>query len=108
MASTGIDLFEGLPEPERAVTDRDLGRDDEPAVASSRSGAHASSERSPGHRPGSAAASARRKKEIARRAREDEDVRRPQTIPGAGPITATALVALAPNAAAFGKGARLR
>lgn len=43
-------------------------------------------------------------KEIARRAREDEDARRLLTIPGVGPITATALVALAPNAAAFGKG----
>ena len=42
--------------------------------------------------------------EIARRAREDEDVRRLQTIPGIGPITATALIALAPNAAAFAKG----
>jgi len=43
-------------------------------------------------------------KEIARRAREDEDARRLLTIPGVGPITATALVALAPNAAAFEKG----
>ncbi len=42
--------------------------------------------------------------EIARRAREDEDVCRLQTIPGVGPITATALVALAPNAATFEKG----
>jgi transposase len=42
--------------------------------------------------------------EIARRAREDEDVRRLQTIPGIGPITATALIALAPNATAFAKG----
>src|SRR4051812_29062048 len=31
MASAGIDLLEGLPEPQRAVTDRDLGRDGEPA-----------------------------------------------------------------------------
>src|SRR4051795_12057393 len=31
MASAGIDLLEGLPEPQRAVTDRDLGRDREPA-----------------------------------------------------------------------------
>lgn len=43
-------------------------------------------------------------KEIARRACEDEDARRLLTIPGVGPITATALVALAPNAAALGKG----
>ncbi|MER8944380.1 IS110 family transposase [Mesorhizobium sp. M0915] len=42
--------------------------------------------------------------EIARRAREDEDVRRLATIPGVGPITATALVALAPCAAIFRKG----
>ncbi|MGF6178095.1 transposase [Ensifer sp. 4252] len=42
--------------------------------------------------------------EITRRAREDEDVRRLQTIPDVGPITATALTALAPNAAAFAKG----
>ncbi|MER9020919.1 transposase, partial [Mesorhizobium sp. M0898] len=38
------------------------------------------------------------------RAREDEDVRRLATIPGVGPITATALVALAPCAAIFRKG----
>src|SRR4051794_10461314 len=31
MASAGIDLLEGLPEPQRAVTDCDLGRDGEPA-----------------------------------------------------------------------------
>ncbi|SEI22853.1 Transposase [Rhizobium tibeticum] len=42
--------------------------------------------------------------EIARRAREDEDVRRLATIPGVGPITATALIALAPCAATFRKG----
>jgi transposase len=42
--------------------------------------------------------------ELARRAREEEDARRLQTIPGVGPITATALLALAPNAAAFSKG----
>lgn len=42
--------------------------------------------------------------EISRRAREDEDVRRLQTISGVGPITATALVALAPNAGEFAKG----
>lgn len=46
--------------------------------------------------------------EIARRAREDEDVRRLATIPGVGPITATALVALAPCAAIFQKGATSR
>lgn len=39
--------------------------------------------------------------EIARRAREDEDARRLATIPGIGPVTATALVALAPSAATF-------
>jgi len=42
--------------------------------------------------------------EIARRAREDEDARRLTTIPGVGPVTATALVALAPSAATFRKG----
>lgn len=42
--------------------------------------------------------------EIARRAREDEDARRLMTIPGIGPVTATALVALAPAAASFSKG----
>jgi transposase len=40
-------------------------------------------------------------KEIARRAREDEDARRLTTIAGIGPITATALVALAPTASNF-------
>ena len=40
--------------------------------------------------------------EIARRAREDEDARRLATIPGIGPITATALLALAP-AVSFAK-----
>ena len=35
-------------------------------------------------------------REIAKRAREDEDARRLMTIPGIGPITATALLALAP------------
>ncbi|MFP1130248.1 IS110 family transposase [Asticcacaulis sp. W401b] len=39
--------------------------------------------------------------EINRRAREDEMARRLATVPGVGPITATALVALAPNAANF-------
>jgi transposase len=43
-------------------------------------------------------------KEIARRAREDEVARRLMTIPGIGPIAATAIVALAPQAATFGKG----
>jgi transposase len=42
--------------------------------------------------------------EIARRAREDENVRRLTSIPGVGPITATALAALAPSADAFRKG----
>lgn len=42
--------------------------------------------------------------EIARRAREDEGARRLMTIPGIGPVTATALVALAPAAASFSKG----
>src|SRR3954453_23898823 len=32
MASAGIDLLEGLPEPQFAVTDRDLGRDGQPAA----------------------------------------------------------------------------
>lgn len=43
-------------------------------------------------------------REIARRAREDDEVRRLMSIPGAGPITAAALAALAPPASAFGKG----
>jgi transposase len=42
--------------------------------------------------------------EIARRAREDEVVRRLMTIPGIGPITATAIAALAPPAETFKKG----
>ena len=42
-------------------------------------------------------------KEIARRAREDEVARRLMTIPGIGPIAATAIVALAPHAATFSK-----
>jgi transposase len=42
--------------------------------------------------------------EIARRAREDEGARRLATIPGVGPVTATALVALAPTAATFRRG----
>jgi transposase len=43
-------------------------------------------------------------REIARRAREEGEVRRLTSIPGVGPITATALVALAPPASAFRKG----
>jgi transposase len=42
--------------------------------------------------------------EIARRAREDGSARRLATIPGIGPITATALVALSPAAASFKRG----
>lgn len=43
-------------------------------------------------------------KEIARRAREDESARRLMTIPGIGPIAATAIVALAPAAETFRRG----
>lgn len=43
-------------------------------------------------------------KEIARRAREDVIAKRLMTIPGVGPITATAIVALAPPAESFAKG----
>lgn len=43
-------------------------------------------------------------REITRRAREDETARRLMTIPGIGPITATALVALAPAPESFRKG----
>ena len=43
-------------------------------------------------------------KEIARRAREDAIARRLMTIPGVGPITATAIAALAPPAETFSKG----
>jgi transposase len=43
-------------------------------------------------------------RELARRAREDEEAKRLMTIPGIGPITATALVALAPAAQAFKRG----
>ncbi len=43
-------------------------------------------------------------REIARRAREDADARRLMTIPGIGPITATALLALAPSAQTFRNG----
>lgn len=43
-------------------------------------------------------------REIARRAREDDTARRLMTIPGIGPITATALSALAPPPESFRKG----
>jgi transposase len=43
-------------------------------------------------------------KEITRRTREDEVARRLTTIPGIGPITATAIAALAPPASAFRRG----
>ena len=43
-------------------------------------------------------------KEIARRARENEAARRWMTIPGIGPITATALLALAPPVEGFARG----
>ncbi|MBC7990200.1 MAG: IS110 family transposase [Luteimonas sp.] len=43
-------------------------------------------------------------KEITRRAREDEVARRLMTIPGIGPITATAIAAIAPPAETFDKG----
>jgi transposase len=43
-------------------------------------------------------------REIARRAREDAEAKRLMTIPGIGPITATALVALAPPAQTFKRG----
>ena len=43
-------------------------------------------------------------KEIARRAREDEVSRRLMTVPGIGPIAATAIAALAPPAETFAKG----
>ena len=43
-------------------------------------------------------------KEITRRTREDEVARRLMTIPGVGPITATAIAALAPPASAFRRG----
>ncbi len=45
--------------------------------------------------------------EIARRAREDEDVRRLATIPGVGPIAATALIALARRSVDLQKRSRL-
>jgi transposase len=43
-------------------------------------------------------------REIMQRARQDEGIRRLMTIPGVGPITATALEALAPAAETFAKG----
>ena len=43
-------------------------------------------------------------REIARRAREDEVARRLMTIPGIGPITATAIAAIAPPAETFAQG----
>jgi transposase len=43
-------------------------------------------------------------REIARRAREDADARRLMTIPGIGPITATAILAFAPPPENFRKG----
>jgi transposase len=43
-------------------------------------------------------------REIAQRAREDAESKRLMTIPGIGPITATALAALAPSAQTFKKG----
>jgi transposase len=43
-------------------------------------------------------------KEIARRAREDDVSRRLMTVPGIGPISATAIVALAPPFETFAKG----
>ena len=43
-------------------------------------------------------------REIAQRAKEDPTARRLMTIPGIGPITATALLALAPSAETFRNG----
>ena len=43
-------------------------------------------------------------REIAQRAKEDETARRLMTIPGVGPITATALAAFAPPAETFKRG----
>ena len=43
-------------------------------------------------------------RELARRAREDAEAKRLMTIPGIGPITATAFVALAPAAQTFKRG----
>src|SRR6516165_2904461 len=47
-------------------------------------------------------------REVARRAREDKEVRRLTTIPGVGPVIATALAALAPPAEAFKRGRDFR
>ena len=44
-------------------------------------------------------------REVARRAREDKEVRRLTTIPGVGPVIATALAAIAPPADAFKRAA---
>ena len=43
-------------------------------------------------------------REIARRAKADEEARRLMTIPGVGPIGATAIIALAPSARSFPSG----
>lgn len=43
-------------------------------------------------------------REIARRANEDAEVRRLMTVPDVGPITATALAALAPSVQTFKRG----
>jgi len=43
-------------------------------------------------------------REIARRAREDDAARRLMTIPGVGPVTATAILSLAPPIETFAKG----
>ena len=43
-------------------------------------------------------------REIVRRVREDKEVRRLTTIPGVGPVIATAVAALAPPAGAFRRG----
>jgi len=43
-------------------------------------------------------------REIAQRAKEDETARRLMTVPGVGPVTATALAALAPPAETFKRG----
>jgi transposase len=43
-------------------------------------------------------------REIARRAKEDTEAKRLMTIPGVGPITATALGALAPPVQIFKRG----
>lgn len=43
-------------------------------------------------------------REIARRAREDDSAWRLMTIPGIGPMTATAILSLAPPIEAFAKG----